>query len=125
MKPTLIALAAVAALAAGSASAQPATDHSKMDHANPSAGGHMAAADKAFMTSMQKMHKDMMAAKGKTVDASFARKMIAHHEGAIDMAKIELEHGADAKTKQMAQKVIDESNRGIAELRDWLRQHGG
>jgi uncharacterized protein (DUF305 family) len=74
---------------------------------------------------MQKMHKDMMAAKGKTVDASFARKMIAHHEGAIDMAKIELEHGADAKTKQMAQKVIDESNRGIAELRDWLRQHGG
>lgn len=125
MKSALLPLAAAALLAAGTASAQQPMDHSKMRHGSEGGASHMAMADKAFMGAMQTMHKDMMAARGKSVDASFARKMIAHHQGAIDMAKVELEHGADAKTRQMAQRIIDESTRGIAELRDWLRQHGG
>jgi len=121
----ILAAAAALSLGAGVALAQPPADHSKMAHDTKGAGPHKAMADKAFMTSMQAMDKAMMAAKAPTVDATFAKKMIAHHEGAIAMARIELEHGGDAQAKQMAQKIIDESTRGIAELRDWLRQHGG
>nr|WP_227000206.1 DUF305 domain-containing protein [Phenylobacterium soli] len=62
---------------------------------------------------------------GGSVDATFAKKMIAHHEGAIEMARTVLQHGADAQAKQMAQKTIEENTKGIQDLRDWLRQHGG
>ncbi|TAJ68790.1 MAG: DUF305 domain-containing protein [Phenylobacterium sp.] len=124
MSPILAAAAALT-LGAGAAGAQPPMDHSKMAHDAKGAGPHRAMADKAFMMSMQNMDKAMMAAKGATVDATFAKKMIAHHEGAIAMARVELEHGGDAQAKQLAQKTIDENTRGIAELRDWLRQHGG
>lgn len=86
---------------------------------------HNAMADKDFMSAMQAMDKKMMAAKGPTVDAAFARKMIAHHEGAIAMARVELEHGGDAQAKKLAEKTIEENTRGIAELRGWLRQNGG
>lgn len=125
-----LAAAAVLSLAASAAWAQPPMDHGKMDHSKmghgaKGTGSHHAMADKAFMMSMQKMDKAMVAAKGSTVDATFAKKMIAHHEGAIAMARVELEHGGDAQAQQLAQKTIDENTRGIAELRDWLRAHGG
>jgi uncharacterized protein (DUF305 family) len=125
-----LAASAVLSLAAGAAWAHPPGDHEKMPpgkmgHDAKGAGGHHMMADQAFMTSMQAMHKSMTAAKGATVDATFAKKMIAHHEGAIAMARIELEHGADAQAKQLAQKTLDENTRGIAALRDWLRAHGG
>ena len=126
----LLAASAVLSLAAGSASAQPSRDHEPMDHGKmghsaKGAGSHRVMADQAFMGSMQAMHKAMMTAKGGTVDATFVRKMIAHHEGAIAMARVQLEHGGDAQAKRLAQKTIDENTRGIAELRDWLRAHGG
>lgn len=130
MKITLAALGVASALglSVGAASAQQPMDHGKMagSHDMKGMGGsHMAMADKDFMASMQKMHKEMMSAKGGSVDATFAKKMIAHHQGAIDMAKIELQHGTDAQAKRLAQTTIDENTKGIQELRDWLRQHGG
>ena len=45
---------------------------------------------------MNKMHENM--AKGMNsanADVAFAQGMIAHHLGAIDMAKIELKYGTD------------------------------
>lgn len=132
MTKTLTALFAVSSLAlAGVATAQPA-DHDKMPGMKSGhmamagmKGGHMSMADHDFMASMKKMDHAMMSAKGDSVDAMFARKMIAHHQGAIDMAKVELEHGTDAQAKQQAQKTIEENTRGIQELQDWLKAHGG
>lgn len=46
-----------------------------------------------------------------------------HHQGAIDMARIELEHGKDPDLKAMAQKVIDEQTKEIQQLQDWMKQH--
>ena len=126
----ILAAAAALALCGSAAWAHPPEDHSKMDHGKmaqeaPGGGPHRAMADKGFMSAMQAMDKKMMAAKGSTVDAAFAQKMIAHHEGAIAMARVQLEHGGDAQAKRLAEKTIEENTRGIAELRDWLRQHGG
>jgi uncharacterized protein (DUF305 family) len=51
--------------------------------------------------------------------------MIAHHQGAIDMAQVELKHGTDADGKRLAQQTIDENTKGIADLAAWLKPHGG
>lgn len=77
------------------------------------------------MAAMKKMDKAMMAAKGATPDIAFARKMLAHHQGAIDMAQIELKHGSDAEAKRMAQQMIDDQTKSKAELEAWLKAHGG
>ena len=49
--------------------------------------------------------------------------MIPHHQGAIDMAKVELQHGMDPELKAMAEKIIADQEREIAELKEWLSKH--
>jgi uncharacterized protein (DUF305 family) len=48
--------------------------------------------------------------------------MRSHHQGAIDMAKIELARGKDPKMRQMAEKVIADHSREIAKLDHWMAQ---
>jgi len=78
-----------------------------------------------FKVVESKMNMAMMGASGSTVDAVFARKMIAHHQGALDMARIEIASGSDTKLKQMAHKMIDDQSQGQSELQAWLKKHGG
>jgi uncharacterized protein (DUF305 family) len=82
-------------------------------------------ATNADMAAMRKMHTAMMSAKGSSADVTFARKMLAHHQGAIDMAQIEIKYGSDAEAKRMAQQMIDEQTKSEMELQAWLRAHGG
>ena len=51
------------------------------------------------------------------VDKDFAKLMIPHHQGAIDMAKIELEHGKNEELKKMAQAIIDSQAKEIEILK--------
>jgi uncharacterized protein (DUF305 family) len=39
-------------------------------------------------------------------DRDFARMMIAHHQGAIDMALVELRYGKDERLKRLAQEIV-------------------
>ena len=55
------------------------------------------------------------------VDKDFAILMIPHHQGAIDMAKIELEHGKNEELKKMAQAIIDSQAKEI----EVLKKHAG
>ena len=56
-------------------------------------------------------------------DVDFARMMIPHHEGAIDMARAQLERGKDPQLRRMAQEIIGAQEREIAVLKDWLAKH--
>ncbi|EKE44379.1 protein of unknown function DUF305 [Oceaniovalibus guishaninsula JLT2003] len=56
-------------------------------------------------------------------DIDFARAMIPHHQGAIDMAQVVLEHGADPDLRKLAQDVIEAQEAEIAFLRDWLARN--
>src|SRR3954469_7520747 len=48
---------------------------------------HLAAFNKLMSSSMERMHTDMMVAPSGDPDRDFARMMIPHHQGAVDMAK--------------------------------------
>jgi hypothetical protein len=39
-------------------------------------------------------------------DADFALMMIPHHQGAVDMAKVELQFGTDPRLRRLAQEII-------------------
>jgi len=64
-----------------------------MDHSGHAMMGADAPSTKAFMEANMKMHGGMEIDYTGDADVDFVRGMIAHHQGAIDMAKVVLEHG--------------------------------
>lgn len=71
----------------------------------------------AMMGSMNSMESMKMT--GDT-DRDFAIMMKAHHQGAIDMAQLELKSGKDGKMRAMAKRIIDAQQKEIKELDQWL-----
>jgi uncharacterized protein (DUF305 family) len=81
-------------------------------------------ADKAFMAGMQKMMKDMdVKPTGKT-DKDFVLMMMPHHQGAIDMAKVELQYGKDPELRKMATDIVKAQEQEIGEMKAWLVKNG-
>ena len=77
-------------------------------------------AAREYEATKQKMHKAMQIPYTGDADRDFAANMIAHHQGAIDMARVELKHGKDQQLQQLAAKVIEDQEKEIATLRAWL-----
>lgn len=78
-----------------------------------------------LMAGMDVTNKQMMdAMMVQDIDVAFVCGMIPHHQGAINMAKAELEHGDNQWAKDMAQKVIDAQEKEIAEMTAWLEGEG-
>ena len=72
----------------------------------------------------EKMHRDMTVALSGNPDVDFAKAMIAHHQGAIDMSKVVLAFGQDPDVRQLAEAIIKAQESEIAFLRDWLQKNG-
>ncbi|KAB0264591.1 copper-binding protein [Microvirga brassicacearum] len=52
-------------------------------------------------------------------DKDFATLLIAHHEDLIFLAKTQLEYGGDEQLRRLAQRIVDEQQRQIAEAKEW------
>ena len=87
-------------------------DHSAMGHDGATAAGSSPQLV-AMNEMMTKMHA--ITPKGNT-DHDFAHHMLAHHQGAVVMADIELRDGKDATMRRMAEKIKADQQKEIAEL---------
>ena len=57
-------------------------------------------------------------------DIDFLKGVIPHHQGAIDMARVVLEHGEDPDIRALANELIEEQEAEIGQMREWLRERG-
>jgi uncharacterized protein (DUF305 family) len=73
-----------------------------------------------MMVTMPAMHEGMM---NTDADVAFACGMIAHHQGAIDMAEVLLEHGQDAQMRALAEEIIAAQVAEIEEMTTWLAEN--
>jgi uncharacterized protein (DUF305 family) len=82
------------------------------------------ASTKDFKAADMKMMHDMSVPYTGNPDVDFRTHMIPHHQGAVEMAKVALKHAKAPETKRMAQKIIDDQEKEIAEMQDWLKKNG-
>jgi hypothetical protein len=72
--------------------------------------------------SMKVMDHDMSSAPMTgNADHDFASMMVPHHQGAVDMAKAELEYGKDPAMRQLATRIIADQKKEIALMQSWLK----
>jgi len=75
----------------------------------------------AYKAAMETMHGAMSSMEySGEADTDFARGMIPHHQAAIDMARIVLEHGKDPDIRKLAEEIIEAQEREIKQLETWL-----
>ncbi|CAM3238296.1 DUF305 domain-containing protein [Paracoccus nototheniae] len=73
-----------------------------------------------MMATMPAMHDGMM---NEDADVAFACGMIAHHQGAIDMAQVLLEHGDDPEMIKLAGEIIAAQVGEMEEMTAWLAEN--
>lgn len=74
---------------------------------------------KAMSESTTKMMSNMDVKTTGRPDEDFVLLMTPHHQGAIDMARVELQYGKDPTLRKMAQDIISAQEKEIAEMRAW------
>ena len=115
----LVALCLVAS--AQAQSAQPMASSASMPMAGMQKGASGPDAMKqSMMGGMDAMHKMPMS--GDT-DKDFAMMMKIHHQGALDMAQVELDQGKSPELKAMAKSIIAAQKKEIAQFDRWLAKH--
>lgn len=86
-------------------------------------GGAETSSVRAYQVAMSTMHKNMRAPLSGNPDIDFVRQMIPHHQGALDMAKIQLKYGHDDSLKKFNEWVIFAQEQEIAFMKTWLDRH--
>ena len=78
--------------------------------------------DALMAQAMERMHKDMAIAPRGDPDRDFAAMMIPHHQGAVDMAKVELQFGKNPVLRRLAQGMIVEQLQEIEVMQRELQK---
>jgi uncharacterized protein (DUF305 family) len=123
MEPRKTGTVALAVLLVVSASrAQAPHEHEISPSQGPSPGIATESFTSAMMQAMEHMHRDMSIVPSGDPDRDFAAMMIPHHQGAVDMAKVELQFGKNPVLRRLAQGIIVEQLQEIEVMQRELRQ---
>lgn len=117
--PRILSTALLAAGVAVALAAAPGA-FAQMSHEGHPAPAADSPSSAAYAAAAARMHADMGAELTGDADVDFARGMIPHHQGAIDMAKIELEYGKDPELRALAERIIAAQEEEIAFLEAWI-----
>ncbi len=69
-------------------------------------------------------YKQYAAMTGETYDRNFIANMIAHHQGAVDMAKLAQKNAKHQELKDMANDIISAQNGEISQMKSWQQAWG-
>ncbi len=56
-------------------------------------------------------------------DRDFIAGMVPHHQGAIDMAKVELQYGKDPPLRKLAHGIVAAQQKETAFMKAWQAKH--
>ena len=77
----------------------------------------------AYRQAMKTMMEKMDQPYSGNPDHDFVTGMLPHHQGAIDMAKVELQYGRDPALKRLAREIIASQSKEEGFMRGWLARH--
>lgn len=117
------ALAFALSLLAGPALAQHAGHPAPAATPAPAASAE-APSTVALRAANMKMHKEMDIAYTGDPDVDFAKAMIPHHQGAVEMAKVQLAHGKDPKLRKLAREIVKAQEKEIKLMQAFLARKG-
>lgn len=69
-------------------------------------------------------YKQYAAMTGETYDRNFIANMIAHHQGAVDMAKLAQKNAKHQELKDMADDIISAQEKEIADMTSMAKRMG-
>lgn len=78
--------------------------------------------DAQMTRTMELMHREMAVTPSGNPDRDFAAMMIPHHQGAVDMARIQLQFGKDPVLRRLAEGIIVEQLQEIDVMKRALAQ---
>lgn len=74
--------------------------------------------------SMADMNKQLEGLSGDEFDKAFIEMMIAHHEGAVDMAELIPSRAKHDEIKTLGEAIITAQTKEIADMRQWQKDWG-
>ena len=74
--------------------------------------------------SMSEMNRELKGLSGDDFDKKFITSMIAHHQGAIDMATAAKSNAKHDEIKALADDIISAQTKEIKLMQDWQKQWG-